>query len=163
MARLVSGYGIVALAHIKQYAQAVCEVLGRGNQNAAVYLLCETAAAETRYGTYFDPTPNGAARGLYQCDEIAFNDIQARARQADVDALKTAFDFDLRKVEWNDLNMSPLLATVFARLHYKLRPEAIPLTLAGRADYWKKFYNTSAGKGTAAEYIARALDYKDYM
>lgn len=163
MARLVSGYGIVALMQIKQYAQAVCEVLGRGDQNSAVYLLCETAAAETRYGTYFDPTPNGAGRGLYQCDEIAFKDIQVRARQADVDALKTAFDFDLRKLEWNDLNMSPLLATVFARLHYKLRPEAIPLTRDGRADYWKKFYNTAAGKGTAAEYIARVKDFQVYM
>lgn len=163
MARLVCGYGLVALAQVKQYAQAVCDVLGCGDQNAAVYLLCETAAAETRYGVYPDPTPNGAGRGLYQCDEIAFKDIQARAKQSDVSALKTAFDFDLRKVEWNDLNMSPLLATVFARLHYKLRPEAIPQTLAGRADYWKKFYNTAAGKGSAAEYLERVSHYKAYM
>lgn len=148
MARLICGYGLVALVQVKHYAQAVCDVLGCGEQNAAVYLLCETAAAETGYGTYADPTPNGAGRGLYQCDEIAFKYIQARVRQADVSALKTAFDFDLRKVEWNDLNLSPLLATVFARLHYKLRPEAIPLTLASRAEFWKKFYNTSAGKGT---------------
>lgn len=126
-------------------------------------LRCETAAAETRDGTSSDPTPNGAGRGFYQCDEIAFNDIQARARKDDIAALKTAFDFDLRKVEWNDLNMSLLLATVFARLHYKLRPEAIPQTLAGRADYWKKFYNTSAGKGTAAEYIERVSHYQAYM
>ena len=37
MSKIVSGYGVVSLAHVKQYAQAVCEVLGRGNRNAAVY------------------------------------------------------------------------------------------------------------------------------
>lgn len=163
MSELVCGYGLVAPGQVKQFAQAVCEVLGRGEQNSAVYLLCETAAAETGYGTYRDSTPGGAGRGLYQCDEIAFKDVQQRSRQADIDALKAAFDFDLRKVEWDDLNLSPLLATVFARLHYKLKPEAIPLTLLGRAGYWKKFYNTSSGKGSAEEYIARAKPFQVYF
>lgn len=163
MPKLVCGYGLVAPAQVKQFAQAVCNVLGAGEQNSAVYMLCETAAAETHYGTYSDPTPGGAGRGLYQCDEIAFKDIQQRVRQADVDALKAAFDFDLRKVEWDDLNLSPLLATVIARLHYKLKPESIPLSLAGRAAYWKKFYNTSAGKGTADEYIERVKPFQVYI
>lgn len=163
MSDLVCGYGLVAPAQIKQFAQAVCKVLGAGEGNSAVYLLCETAAAETHYGTYRDPTPNGAGRGLYQCDEIAFKDVQMRVRQADVDLLKAAFDFDLRKAEWDDLNLSPLLATVFARLHYKLKPEPVPQTLLGRAGYWKKYYNTAAGKGTAEEYIARVKPFQVYF
>ncbi|HSX49920.1 MAG TPA: hypothetical protein VLF09_03120 [Cellvibrio sp.] len=163
MTKLVAGYGLVALAHIKHYAQAVCDVLGRGEHNSAVYLLCETAAAETHYGTFRDATPGGAGRGLFQCDEIAFKDVLMRVRQADVDALKAAFDFDLRKVEWDDLNLSPLLAAVVARLHYKLKPEPIPLTLVGRAAYWKKYYNTSLGKGTPAEYIERVKPFQVYF
>lgn len=163
MAKLVCGYGLVAPAQIKQFAQAVCDVLGRGEHNSAVYLLCETAAAETQYGTYRDLTPNGAGRGVCQCDEIAFKDVQQRTRQADVDAVKAAFDFDLKKVQWDDLNLSPLLAFVFARLHYKLKPEAIPQTLFGRAAYWKKYYNTVAGKGSAEEYIARVKPFQVYF
>lgn len=163
MTKLVCGYGLVSPAQVKQFAQAVCDVLGRGEQNAAVYLLCETAAAETHYGTYRDSTPNGAGRGVCQCDEIPFKDVQQRTRQADVDAVKAAFDFDLRKVEWNDLNLSPLLAMVFARLHYKLKPEAIPLTLVGRAGYWKKYYNTVLGKGTPEEFIARVKPFQVYF
>jgi hypothetical protein len=163
MPKIVCGYGLAGPAQVKQFAQAVCDVLGTGEQNSAVYLLCETAAAETGYGSYRDPTPGGAGRGLYQCDEIAFKDVQQRARQADVDALKAAFDFDLRKVKWDDLNLSPLLATVFARLHYKLKPEAVPQTLLGRAAYWKKHYNTVAGKGSAEEYIARVKPYQVYF
>ncbi len=163
MAKLLCGYGLVAPAQLKQFAQAVCDVLGRGDGNSAVYLLCETAAVETQYATYRDLTPNGAGRGVCQCDEIAFKDVQQRTRQADVDAVKAAFDFDLKKVQWDDLNLSPLLAFVFARLHYKLKPEAIPQTLRGRAEYWKKYYNTALGKGSVEEYIARVKPWQVYF
>lgn len=156
------GYGLVSLAHVKHYAQAVCNVLGAGNQNSAVYLLCETAAAETQFGTYADPTPNGAGRGLYQCDQIPFKDVQFRSSAADADAIKLAFDINIKAVEWDDLNYSPLLATIFARLHYKLRPGAIPQTLAERAEYWKKHYNSILGKGTVEHYIESSLKYRNY-
>ena len=156
------GYWLVSLAHVKHYAQAVCNVLGVGDQNAADYLLCETAAAETQFGTYADPTPNGAGRGLYQCDQLPFKDVQARSRPADVDAIKLAFDIDIKAVEWDDLNFSPLLATIFARLHYKLRPGAIPQTLVERAEYWKKHYNSVLGKGTVEHYIESSLKYRNY-
>ncbi|MBJ3579628.1 hypothetical protein JGC46_23410, partial [Salmonella enterica subsp. enterica serovar Derby] len=32
-------------------------------------------------------------------------------------------------------------------------PESIPATRVERASYWKKYYNTSAGKGTPQDYI----------
>lgn len=163
MANLICGYGLVSPAQVKQFAQAVCNVLGCGEQNSAVYLLCETAAAETGYGTFRDATPNGAGRGLYQSDQISFKDIQQRVRQDDITAIQDAFDFDIKKVSWDDLNLSPLLATVFARLHYKLKPEAIPLNFLGRAAYWKKYYNTSAGKGTPEHYMVSARRFQDYF
>lgn len=156
------GYGLVALAQVKHFAQAVCEVLGKGEQNAAVWLLCETVAVETQFGTFKDSTPNGAGRGLAQIDKISFDDVQARAARADIDALKAAFDIDIKNIEWDDLNFSPLLALVFARLHYKLRPGAIPLTMKGRAEYWKKFYNSLRGKGTVDQYIVSAHKFRDY-
>jgi len=156
------GYGLVALAQVKHFAQAVCDVLGKGEQNAAVWLLCETVAAETQYGTYKDPTPNGAGRGLGQIDKVPFEDVKARASRADVDALKAAFDIDIKMIEWDDLNFSPLLSMIFTRLHYKLRPGAIPQTLKGRAEYWKKYYNTVLGKGTVDQYIVSARNFRDY-
>jgi hypothetical protein len=156
------GYGLVNLAQVKHFAQAVCDVLGKGEQNSAVYLLCETAAAETQYGTYSDPTPNGAGRGLYQNDQLPFKDTINRASQKDIDAIKAAFDVDLKMIEWDDLNYSPLLATIVARLHYKLRPGAVPQTLKGRAEYWKKHYNSVLGKGTVEHYIASANKFRNY-
>jgi hypothetical protein len=156
------GYGLVSQAQVKHFAQAVCDVLGRGEQNAAVYLLCETAAVETQYGTYADPTPNGAGRGLLQCDEIGFKDVIARASKADAELLRKTFDVRLENIEWDDLNFSPLLAMVVGRLHYKLRSGAIPQTLKGRAEYWKQHYNSVKGKGTVADYIVRANAFRNY-
>ena len=156
------GYGLVSQAQVKHYAQAVCNVLGCGEQNAAVYLLCETAAAETQFGTYFDPTPNGAGRGLMQCDQLPFKDTVNRASAKDIAAIKTAFDIDLKTVKWDDLNYSPLLAMIIARLHYKLRPGAIPQTLKGRAEYWKLHYNSVEGKGTVEHYIQSAKKFGIY-
>lgn len=156
------GYGLVSKAQVKHFAQAVCDVLGRGEQNSAVYLLCETAAVETQYGSYADPTPNGAGRGLMQCDEIAFRDVINRASAKDITSIKAAFDIDLKIVEWNDLNYSPLLAMIIARLHYKLRPGAIPQTVKGRAAYWKQYYNTVLGKGTVEHYLKSANQFRNY-
>ncbi len=155
------GYGLISAVQVKHFSQSVCAVLGGGE--AAVRLLFETAAAETLCGTVPDKTRHGAGRGLFQCDEIAHRDVVTRAKQSDVDALEKAFDFDLRRIQWDDLNYSPLVAAAVCRLHYKLRPEALPLSLNGRAEYWKKYYNTVAGKGSAADYLHRVSMCERYF
>jgi len=38
-------------------------------------------------------------------------------------------------------------------LKYKLIPELIPNSLDERATYWKKYYNSEAGKGTMKHYL----------
>jgi hypothetical protein len=44
-------------------------------------------------------------------------------------------------------------AVLMARIHYYRFPEAIPADLRGQAEYWKRRYNTTAGKGTPDKYI----------
>ena len=58
-----------------------------------------------------------------------------------------------------DLIADPKLCFIFCRLHYLLRPEEIPLSLRGRAEYWKQFYNSMAGKGTVRHYMDNANAY----
>jgi hypothetical protein len=43
---------------------------------------------------------------------------------------------------------------MFARLHYLRVPASVPEGLEQQADYWKMWYNTNAGKGTAEQYLA---------
>lgn len=155
------GYGLVSTLQIRQIAVAVCEVLGGGEE--AVLLLCETAAAETLCGTLPDRTRNGAGRGLCQCDEVPFYDTTKRAAQADVIALEKAFDFNLRELKWNEITYSPLLAMVLCRLHYKLRPGAIPRTMEARGEYWKKHYNTVLGRGSVKDYVFKAKAWERFF
>ncbi len=52
-----------------------------------------------------------------------------------------------------NLTLNPAYATAAARLQYYRVPEALPETLDGQAAYWKKYWNTKDGKGTAEQYI----------
>ena len=69
------------------------------------------------------------------------------------------FGYDIRKLVHTDLANDPLLSFIFCRLHYRLRPEPIPSSLRGRAEYWKQFYNSMAGKGTVKHYLDNANAY----
>lgn len=147
------GYGLVNPNQAREYASAVCDVLGHGERGGATIMLLETAAQETHVGRYRDPTPNGAGRGLCQVDEIAFVDVVARSRDKNLGLISQAFGIDMAMVQHRDLDFSPLLSFIVCRLFYMLIPEPFPLDLAGRAQYWKTHYNTKLGKGTVDEYI----------
>lgn len=151
-------YGLVNPAQVREIVVAVCGVLGLAG-GFAVDMLIETAAQETHLGTYRDTTPYGAGRGLFQIDLIAFQDIQARTKPADAKLILDNFGFDIKKVSHNALDSSPLLAAIFCRLFYKLIPEVIPSSVGARAAYWKKYYNTTAGKGSADAYIKNSIIY----
>lgn len=153
-------YGLAKAEHLRDYAQAVCDVLGHGVGCNAVDMLLETAAAETHSGQYRDPTPNGAGRGVFQCDLIAFLDVQARAPLSDIERIQHQFGIDVRAAEHRELDHSPMLAALVCRLFYKRIPEAFPSAMTERAHYWKRYYNTELGKGTPQQYIDKSIDFK---
>ena len=121
----------------------------------SIALLVETAMQETQLGKYRDPTV-GAGRGLTQFDEMPLADCIQRAKQSESDIAKNQFGIDIYRIEHNDLDYAPLVAMIMTRLKYKRIPEAIPKTIEGRAEYWKKHYNSMLGKGTVEEYIHNA-------
>ena len=149
-------YGLKSNIQAIVLATEVCAVLGNGAHNRGINLLLETAAAETCLGLYEDPTPGGAGMGLCQIDYIGFRDIQRRTRPHIVKLIKKEFGYDITNVMHVDLINDPKLSFIFCRLHYRLRPEDIPNTLRGRAEYWKQFYNSQAGKGTVEHYLRNA-------
>lgn len=151
-------YGITRPEQAVQMANDVCDVLGHGSGHA-VALMVETAAQETRLGAYRDRTDYAAGTGLCQIDEIAFNDIVARTAPRRRVLLKEHFDVDLSRIQYRELEHAPLLGMLFCRLHYILVPAPVPDTVEGRAAYWKRFYNTEAGRGTPGEYLRNAADF----
>lgn len=46
-------------------------------------------------------------------------------------------------------------ACAMARIHYWRVPVPIPTSVVDQANYWKTYYNTPEGKGSAEEYIRR--------
>lgn len=149
-------YGIVHRDQPQQYAQAVCDVLGHGESRRAVRMLLETCAQETHMGQFADASSYRNGVGLYQIDEIAYRDILQRAKDVDKFKIRDEFGVVLDDVQYRELAFSPLLATIFARVFYRLIPDVFPADVEGRARYWKKFFNTTAGKGTEAEYLLNA-------
>lgn len=151
-------YGVISLEHLKAATKAVCDCIGHGRNNKAVAMLLETCAAETHCGNYRDPTPNGAGRGVTQIDHGTFDWLKDKYQNSAIAAkLDERFGIDIRRVQHSELDYNPLLALIFARLRYWTVTECIPATRKLRADYWKKYYNTELGKGTAQHYLAMAL------
>lgn len=153
MTEIKTFYGLTSQSQAVEIAGLVCKVLGNGKNNVADLLLLETACAETLFGQVKDPTPKAAGNGLCQHDRIPFYDVARRTSEKHRDLVLKHFGIDVRTTKWVELCASPLLALIWCRLHYKLIPEEIPDTRSCRAVYWKKYYNTKAGKGTADHYL----------
>jgi len=156
-------YGLTRQKQAYEMAKDVVKVLG-GGKNAELLLL-ETAMQETKLGTYKDTTDYAAGNGLCQDDKFPFEDRKLRLMASSsgkkwLKDIEENFDIVWQFVEWRELEHSPLLSIISCRLTYKLVPEAIPDTVEGRAAYWKKYYNTVAGKGTEEEYIENAKKVK---
>jgi len=146
----MSNYGINEDTNLDDIINEVVNCLGGGKY--ARCLLREIAHAETGMGTIRDTTV-GCGMGLVQFDEIGFDDVKSRTRTKHKRLIKKCFSIDINEVVWEDLRYSPLLGFLFCRLKFKLIPAAIPNTMNGRSHYWKKYYNTSAGKGTPKHYM----------
>jgi hypothetical protein len=117
---------------------------------AAENLLVGTAIQESRL-RYLEQLGGGPARGVYQIEPTTHRDLfenwragQWVARHPDA-ALVTDLAY----------------ATVVCRLIYYRRPEPMPGAddIEGLARYWKAHYNTSLGKGTAANFV---LNYREH-
>ncbi len=151
-----SFYGLSRPAELPAIVQRVCDVLGHGFNRTASHLLLETMAVETRLGQFRDPTPNGAGRGICQFDPIAFRDVQDRASASDILAIDAEFGINIKFLTHAQLDYSPVVSVIFCRLFYKLVKAPIPPSMSGRAEYWKRYYNTVRGKGTVEDYAKAA-------
>ena len=162
---------------VSEVEKAAAEVSKLFNDGAAATaLLRETAIQESNMGqttgTYDmvdDPNFGRGSFGVGQVDERNFEDTMSRLRGDKgqprnlvkyVQRFKDELGIDLTEVQYEDLS-DPKLGLIFTRLHYLKNPDPIPPTIQGRAKYWKKFYNTSAGAGTPAEYLANQEAYAD--
>lgn len=128
---------------------------------AAEELLLGTAAQESHMG-YYRRQIKGPARGIFQMEpdterSMWLDSIAHRPSLAV--SIHSVCGIDRPDPQALEFNLS--YQTIMARLRYYLWvKEPIPESLRGQAEYWKKHYNTEAGAGTPAEYIA---NYRTYV
>ncbi|HYH17518.1 MAG TPA: hypothetical protein VD995_02770 [Azospirillum sp.] len=128
---------------------------------AAVELVLGTAAHESKLRALDQITgPNdgtlGPAFGLWQMEGPTHDDIwrnfllHRHGLAARIRAMQGEFPHPHHQLVTN-----LAYGAAMCRAHYFRRPEPLPAAgdLAGQAAYWKRHYNTSAGKGTPDQYV----------
>lgn len=131
------------------------------NRKEAVDLLMGTCAQESHLGTYRRQLGGGPALGIFQMEPNTFNDILNNYLKARTPLRDKILEISsLKEFSPEDLVDNDILAICMARVHYLRKPDSIPASLDGQAEYWKKHYNTYLGKGTVEEYKA---NYKRWV
>ena len=107
----------------------------------------------------------GPARGLFQCEpwvsvDICKNYLSYRPElmRKVANAIKVNVAHFTQPVEddWDFILETNLAAQIaMCRLHYRRIPSKLPSSLKSQAAYWKKYYNSSAGRGTVEDFLER--------
>lgn len=101
----------------------------------------------------------GPALGWFQMepathDDIWCNFLGSTSRQYLIDGLHK---LSKRLGIAAELEVNPWYAAAMCRIHYMRFSERLPAAgnNLAQAEYWKKYYNTSAGHGTPGEFLER--------
>lgn len=137
----------------------------RLHTTASHALLWRTAAAESGFRHRRQlfgspPRPFGVARGYPQIEPATLADIARwlKAKGGRHEALRQAMGYKIpdRNFLAARCEHDQFLAFGACRLKYWMVPEALPIAgdVHGQARYWKRWYNTEAGAGTAKHFMA---------
>jgi len=145
----------------EQFRDLITRVLkdARLYSEEAVELLMGTAAQESHLGTYLKQV-NGPALGVFQMEpeteyDIWENYLKYREHLKMVILALTGVTGPSPK----NLETNLAYQILMARIHYLRVPSRIPDDPASQADYWKRHYNSVAGKGKTDEYIHNYNEY----
>ena len=143
---------------IQQAIARALELLYAGKQLGGSQFLLEIAMAESLLGTHPSTLRYGRGdRGVFQINKVGF----AATKNVQSHPGLVKYHAALRKkgIDWDDIVVDDTNKLVYgalaARLFLLTIAAKIPTTRAARAQYWKKYYNTALGKGTAQLYLQR--------
>ena len=144
-----------------QLRQLIIETLREINMcsPAAVNLLMGTAAQESNMGEYIKQI-HGPALGIFQLEPKTCLDIE-KYLQYKPKLYGYVLD-NTAACSPGELSWNLKFAIIMCRYHYWRVPEKLPefYNTWGMALYWKKYYNSSIGRGTVAEFVA---NYERYV
>lgn len=122
--------------------------------------LVNIAKAESRYGNVLYNPKRGYGLGVFQFDRAGWGRcIEYLNRKPELAKSLNLFLLnDYKSYKYEDLPTNIRLATAMARVYIYTIPHPLPANLTQQAEQWKKYYNTSAGKGTIQGFIDKARE-----
>lgn len=129
------------------------------NAPEAIVLLMGTWACESNGGQYLKQAGGGPALGAWQMEKFTFCDVINRCGVVHNQTLSNTINKTIDNNDFGLIQFDYKLACQVARLKYYLCPGVIPTDFMEIAAYYKKYYNTPLGAGSAAGFIAK---YKKY-
>jgi len=154
---------MVSISQMRSLIERTCSTMGKKfASDDAVDLVLTTGIVESRY-KYLKQLGTGPARSFFQVEPASAIDnlvhylkhrkslIISCAEASRVDSKYwQTYDEDI----WADILEKNIAAgIVHCRLKYWRVPKSIPNTTKGKAEYWKKYYNTEGGKGHTDHFI----------
>lgn len=119
-------------------------------------LLVGIACAESNCGEFLAQHPNGPALGIYQCEKNSAMEVLSYLLKRRPGLYKQVMALAIDGLSLEDnLRGNLFFATAVARCFFLRFPESIPATKEGKAEYWKKYYNTPLGKGTKDGFLRK--------
>ena len=119
-------------------------------------LLLGTAAQESRMGEYIKQI-HGPARGIYQMEYDTHEYVWEWLMREEHAQLARQVRVTIGGVGslWNYLAGNLYYATAMARVRYLMDPVPIPSgrNIPALGKYWKRVWNTHAGKGTVKQFV----------
>jgi len=134
---------MINLKQLRSLIRRTLVAYALSEKDSHIELLIGTAAQESRAGTYLKQLGNAPAVGIFQMEPGTFEWLKKKYQKR----------FGLQDIRFEELEWNLKYSILFARLRYLVVPERIPDELEGWAYYWKKYYNTTFGKGTEEEFI----------
>lgn len=129
--------------------------------DSIVNLLVGTICQESACGQYLKQV-KGPACGICQMEPKTAKDIIDNyiSKRAELFGNYTKLYNKNLTLEQN-LCYNMMFSVFMCRVFYLRFKENIPHDLEGQARYWKKYYNTSLGKGTVEQYIKNYRRYNN--
>ena len=131
-----------------------------GDNERAIEFMTRVINTESRLGKDPRTYEAGGDEGVAQVNRVAFDQVMKKLTDRRnrlskyVKPFEEATGINLTEVQFEDLNDNDLLSIAFGRMYLRQRTGAgIPKSLAKQAEYWKKYYNTSAGAGEIEDFI----------
>tara|TARA_R100000808_G_scaffold24726_1_gene57892 strand:- start:4138 stop:4626 length:489 start_codon:yes stop_codon:yes gene_type:complete len=154
---------MVSIKQMKSLISSVCEDMGKKfSSEDAINLVLATGIVESRY-EYVRQMGDGPARSFWQVEAATAVDNLAHYLKHRPDLMKKCAKASMVDVKhwqsfeedlWEEILEKNIAAgIVHCRLKYWRVPKKMPNSVEGKADYWKKYYNTEGGKGDPEHFV----------